>query len=133
MTNGRKMQLASKPDGFILDAYHTAPEDARQGGLVLVQEIFGVTEHIREVCDGFAADGYEVIAPNFYDRLEPDFAASYSPEDVAKGGAVFPGDALGPGAGRPAGGHRRPGRAWPRARHRLLLGRHGRLAGRLPL
>jgi carboxymethylenebutenolidase len=85
MTNGRKMQLASKADGFILDAYHVAPEDARQGGLVLVQEIFGVTEHIREVCDGFAADGYEVIAPNFYDRLEPDFAASYSAEDVAQG------------------------------------------------
>ena len=85
MTNGRKMQLASKADGFILDAYHTAPEDARQGGLVLVQEIFGVTEHIREICDSFAADGYEVIAPNFYDRLEPDFAASYSAEDVAKG------------------------------------------------
>jgi len=67
MTNGRKMQLASEADGFILDAYHVASEDARQGGLVLVQEIF------------------EVIAPNFYDRLEPDFAASYAPEDVAKG------------------------------------------------
>jgi hypothetical protein len=33
MTHGRKMQLASKADGFILDAYHTAPEDARQGGV----------------------------------------------------------------------------------------------------
>jgi carboxymethylenebutenolidase len=47
MTNGRKMQLASKADCFILTACHTTPEDARQGGLVLVQEIFGVTEHIR--------------------------------------------------------------------------------------
>ena len=85
MTNGRKMQLTSKADGFILDAYHVAPDDARHGGLVLVHEIFGITEHVRELCDNFAADGYEVIAPNFFDRLEPDFAASYDAEDVAKG------------------------------------------------
>ena len=72
MTNGRKMQLASKADGFILDTSHVAPEDARHGGLVLVQEIFGVTEHIRELCDGFAAEnradgpsGGQVVARRF--------------------------------------------------------------------
>jgi len=52
---------------------------------VLIQEIFGVTDHIRELADGFAEDGYEVIAPAFYDRLERNFQADYSPEAVQKG------------------------------------------------
>ncbi|HEX4199490.1 MAG TPA: dienelactone hydrolase family protein [Caulobacteraceae bacterium] len=82
---GEAISLTSKADGFVLDAYHVTPDDARHGGLVLVQEIFGVTEHIRELCDGFAADGYEVIAPSFYDRQERGFAARYDADGVAKG------------------------------------------------
>ena len=82
---GEPISLISKADGFVLGAYHVAPEDARHGGLVLVQEIFGVTEHIRELCDGFAADGYEVIAPAFYDRQERGFEAGYDADGVARG------------------------------------------------
>ena len=82
---GETISLTSRFDGFELDAYHAVPPDARRGGLVLVQEIFGVTDHIRELCDGFAADGYEVIAPSFFDRLEPGFQADYGPDAVAKG------------------------------------------------
>jgi carboxymethylenebutenolidase len=82
---GGQITLTSPFDGFELAAYHVQPEDARHGGLVLVQEIFGVTDHIRELADGFAADGYEVIAPAFYDRLERGFEAGYEPADVAKG------------------------------------------------
>ncbi|HZC15704.1 MAG TPA: dienelactone hydrolase family protein [Caulobacteraceae bacterium] len=82
---GERTSLTSKADGFVLGAYHVTPDDARHGGLVLVQEIFGVTEHIRELCDGFAADGYEVIAPSFYDRQQPGFAAGYDADGVAKG------------------------------------------------
>jgi carboxymethylenebutenolidase len=74
---GQTITLTSAYDGFDLGAYHAVPTDARRAGLVLVQEIFGVTDHIRELCDGFAADGYEVIAPSFYDRLEPGFQADY--------------------------------------------------------
>lgn len=77
--------LKSRFDGFELSAYHAKPSDARRGGLVLVQEIFGVTDHIRELCDGFAEDGYEVIAPSFYDRIEPGFRAGYDAEGVARG------------------------------------------------
>ena len=82
---GETIRIASRFDGFEFGAYHAAPNDARRGGLVLIQEIFGVTDHIRELCDGFAEDGYEVIAPSFYDRLEPGFAADYSPEAIQKG------------------------------------------------
>lgn len=83
---GEMIRIASPFDGFELSAYRVRPDDARRGGLVLIQEIFGVTAHIRELCDGYAADGYEVIAPSFYDRLEPGFAAEgYTPEAVARG------------------------------------------------
>ncbi|MFN3584152.1 dienelactone hydrolase family protein [Phenylobacterium sp.] len=82
---GGTITLKSRFDGFELSAYRATPDDARRGGLLLIQEIFGVTEHIRELCDGFAADGYEVIAPSFYDRLEPGFQADYSQEAIQKG------------------------------------------------
>ena len=82
---GETIRLKSRLDGFELEAWREAPRNARRGGLVLVQEIFGVTDHIRELCDGFAEDGYEVIAPAFYDRLERGFTADYGQESVAKG------------------------------------------------
>jgi carboxymethylenebutenolidase len=82
---GQTIRLKSRFDGFELGAWHVPPRDARRGGLVLVQEIFGVTGHVRELCEGFAEDGYEVIAPSFYDRLERDFAADYSPEGMQAG------------------------------------------------
>jgi carboxymethylenebutenolidase len=82
---GETITLTSRFDGFALPAYHAPPGDARRGGLVLIQEIFGVTDHIRELCDGFAEDGYEVIAPAFYERLAPGFAADYGQAAIAKG------------------------------------------------
>jgi carboxymethylenebutenolidase len=82
---GETITLKSKFDGAEIGAYHVQPNDARRGGLVLCQEIFGVTGHIRELCDGFAEDGYEVIAPSFYDRLEKGFAAGYDEDGIAKG------------------------------------------------
>jgi carboxymethylenebutenolidase len=82
---GETIALTSPSDAFSFEAYHAKPTDARRGGLLLIQEIFGVTDHIRELADGFAADGYEVIAPSFYDRLERGFAADYSQESIQKG------------------------------------------------
>src|SRR5215510_16108437 len=82
---GETIRLKSSLDGFEFDAWHARPEDARRGGLLLIQEIFGVTDHIRELCDGYAADGYEVIAPAFYDRLERGFACDYSEASIKKG------------------------------------------------
>lgn len=82
---GETITLKSPLDGFEFAAYRARPADARRGGLLLIQEIFGVTDHIRELADSFAAEGYETIAPAFYDRLEKDFAADYSQDAVAKG------------------------------------------------
>ena len=72
-------------DGAEIGVYRVEPKSKRRGGLVLIQEIFGVTDHIKDVCDGYAADGYEVLAPALYDREAPGFQASYSPEDIQKG------------------------------------------------
>ncbi len=57
------------------------PTGKRKGGLVLVQEIFGVTDHIRQLCDEYAADGYEVLSPALFDREHPGFEAEYTGND----------------------------------------------------
>ena len=65
-------------DGAEIAVYHARPTGERCGGLVLVQEIFGVTDHIRELCDEYAADGYEVLSPALFDREHPGFESDYS-------------------------------------------------------
>ena len=80
---GRMIRMKMS-DGAEIGVYHVEPKGERRGGLVLIQEIFGVTEHIREQCDLFADEGYEVLAPALYDREVPGFEASYSEEDVQR-------------------------------------------------
>lgn len=71
-------------DGHTLGAYRADPGGTPKGGIVVVQEIFGVNAHIREVCDRFAEAGYAAIAPALFDRQEPGFESGYSPEEVQK-------------------------------------------------
>ncbi|MBB2156234.1 dienelactone hydrolase family protein [Gluconacetobacter diazotrophicus] len=71
-------------DGHTLSAYLAGPADASRA-LVVVQEIFGVNTHIRAVCDGFAADGYRVIAPALFDRAERDVELAYDSDGVQTG------------------------------------------------
>jgi carboxymethylenebutenolidase len=82
---GETIRLTSLHDGFVFPAYDAVPSDARRGGLLLIQEIFGVTEHIRELADGFAEDGYEVLAPALFERLEPGFEGNYDADGIARG------------------------------------------------
>lgn len=79
-----KMTAMTMHDGTTIGVYHVEPSVQRRGGLVLIQEIFGVTEHIKEQADRFAAEGYEVLAPAIFDREAPGLQASYSQEDVQK-------------------------------------------------
>lgn len=80
---GEMIQLTGA-DGFQFDAYHVEPEGARKAGLVLIQEIFGVTTHIKEQADRFARAGYEVIAPSIYDRSERGFQCDYSEAGIKR-------------------------------------------------
>ena len=75
-------------DGFSFGAYRVAAEGERRGGLVLIQEIFGVNDNIRALADSFADDGYEVIAPSLYDRVQPDFQAGYDAAGIETARAV---------------------------------------------
>ncbi len=72
-------------DGYLLSAYRADPAGTPRGGLVVAQEIFGVNSHIRSVCDGYAADGYRVIAPALFDRYEKGVDIGYAPADIARG------------------------------------------------
>ena len=82
---GTMIELTAS-DGFTFDAYHVAPAGPRKGGLVLIQEIFGLTAWIKRTADHFGALGYEVIAPSLYDRIERGFiAAEVTPETLQKG------------------------------------------------
>ncbi|MDH5409887.1 MAG: dienelactone hydrolase family protein [Alphaproteobacteria bacterium] len=72
-------------DGHELAAYVAEPEGAARGGIVIIQEIFGVNSHIRAVADGFAADGYKVIAPAMFDRIERNVDLGYDPDSIARG------------------------------------------------
>ena len=81
---GTQVQLKAS-DGFALPAYRAEPSGAPRGGLVVAQEIFGVNAHIRSVCDGYAADGYRVIAPALFERYEKGVDIGYTAEDIARG------------------------------------------------
>ena len=72
-------------DGVTIDAYRADPAGTPKGGLVVLQEIFGVNPHIRRVADGFAAEGYLVIAPALFDRVKPGVELDYSQEGMAAG------------------------------------------------
>lgn len=73
-------------DGFSLDAYRTKPTGNRKpGGVVILQEIFGVNRHIRNVTDAFAAQGYEAIAPALFDRAQRDVDLGYDEAAVKAG------------------------------------------------
>lgn len=58
-------------DGHTFNIYYTEPTGTPRGILVIVQEIFGVTAHIRELVDRYAQVGYFALAPAFYDRVGP--------------------------------------------------------------
>ena len=65
-------------DGHKLGGYLVRPEGAPKAGIIVLQEIFGVTGHIRRVTDGFAEQGYLALAPALFDRLESGIELEYS-------------------------------------------------------
>ncbi|HZL98859.1 MAG TPA: dienelactone hydrolase family protein [Planctomycetota bacterium] len=83
-----EMLTLTAEDGHRLAAYRAAPSGTSRGGLVVVQEIFGVNSHIRKVADGFAADGYVALAPALFDRVERDYQTGYAQADIERGRAV---------------------------------------------
>ena len=81
---GESMRLVAK-DGHKFGAYLAQPAGKAKGGVVVVQEIFGVNAHIRETCELFAGQGYLAVAPALFDRAKPDVQLGYQPDDIAAG------------------------------------------------
>ncbi len=79
---GTRIQLQAD-DGHNFSAYQAEPSGTARAGLVVLQEIFGVTDHIERVADGFAAEGYLAVAPAMFDRIAAGIVLDYS--DIQNG------------------------------------------------
>lgn len=85
-TNIRTEWVKANNGDLQIDAYLAQPIDAgTYPGIVVIQEIFGVNEHIRDVTERMAKEGYVAIAPAIYHRLAPGFEVGYAPEDIKLG------------------------------------------------
>src|SRR6202035_3352257 len=71
-------------DGFTLSADTAGPAGGTKG-IVVIQEIFGVNHHMRDMADRFGALGYSVCAPALFDRVEKGIELGYTTDDIAKG------------------------------------------------
>jgi carboxymethylenebutenolidase len=72
-------------DGHELDAYFAESSSPAGGAIVLIQEIFGVNSHIRSVADDYAGQGFHVIAPALFDRVQRGLELGYNGPDTAQG------------------------------------------------
>jgi len=81
---GQQIQLNTSRMQCI-GAYVARAAGTPKGGLVIVQEIFGVTAHIRSVADRFAEHGYTAIAPAFFDHVESGLELGYDEAGSARG------------------------------------------------
>ncbi len=72
-------------DGFVFDAYRVEPSGDVKGSVMVIQEIFGVNQHIREDCEGFAEQGYIAVAPAIFDRVEKNVELGYEGDDMTRG------------------------------------------------
>lgn len=79
-------QVQIENGDLTIDAYLALPqEEGLFPAIIVVQEIFGVNAHIREITCRIAKEGYVAIAPAIYQRQAPGFEVGYTPEDVTIG------------------------------------------------
>jgi carboxymethylenebutenolidase len=78
-----------KPEGAgPIRAWRADPAEKARGGVVVIQEIFGVNSHIRAVTDRFAGEGYLAVAPGIFEHVEPKFEAGYDADARTRGMAI---------------------------------------------
>jgi len=78
-----QMIKVTAEDGHSFDAFRATPDNPK-GGLVILQEIFGMTEQLKSVTRAWADDGYDTILPAMYDRIEPNTVLPFDDMDNAK-------------------------------------------------
>jgi len=72
------MTTLTAADGFRLEAFRATPTGTPRGGLVILQEIFGITDQLKDVVRSYARDGYDTIIPALYDRVAPHTVVPFS-------------------------------------------------------
>ena len=70
-------------DGFEFGAYHADAQGKRRGGIVVIQEIFGIDRYVRADVERWAAAGFEAIAPAMYDRTHPGLDVGHDDAGMA--------------------------------------------------
>ena len=77
---GERIKLTAS-DGFTFNAYTAKPEGKPRGGVVVIQEVWGLNRWIREVVDRFARHGYLTVAPAMFDRVQMGYESdNYGPD-----------------------------------------------------
>ena len=86
---GQMIPLNSKTDDSAFSAFHVQPRledgERRRGGVIVLQEIFGVDAYIRHDAERWARLGFEALAPSLFDRCEPGFVAEHTPDGLQQG------------------------------------------------
>ena len=77
--------LTAAHDGFAFTAAHAQPQGARKGGVIVIQEIFGLDRYVQADVARWAERGFEVVAPSMFDRQELGFVAEHDPEGFEAG------------------------------------------------
>jgi carboxymethylenebutenolidase len=81
--------LLKAGDGHVLSAWSSSPEGACKGGVVVLHAVFGLTSHIGDVCDRWAAAGFRALAPALYDRLGPGVVHPYGRAGAEAGSRTY--------------------------------------------
>jgi carboxymethylenebutenolidase len=97
---GKMIQIKSAAaDGFEFGALHVDPVGRRRGGVIVLQEIFGIDQYVVADAERWSRLGFEVVAPSMFDRQERGFVAEHGPEGFTRGREVLskakPEDAIG--------------------------------------
>ncbi|MBI1406536.1 MAG: dienelactone hydrolase family protein [Caulobacter sp.] len=80
-----RITLTSPHDGFQFEALHAAADGKRLGGVIVIQEIFGLDQYVQADVARWSSLGFEVIAPSMFDRGQKGFIAEHDPDGVAAG------------------------------------------------
>jgi carboxymethylenebutenolidase len=80
-----RITLTAAHDGFAFDALHAQPDGPRKGGVIVIQEIFGLDQYVQADVARWAARGYEVVAPSMFDRAGKGFTAEHDPDGLQAG------------------------------------------------
>jgi carboxymethylenebutenolidase len=86
---GEYVSITARDGSGTFNAYLATPAKGSGPGMVVIQEIFGINEFVRRTADRFAEEGYVVLAPDLFWRIEPGIDLGYSPDEWQRAFGLF--------------------------------------------